>query len=80
MTNKTIGMVTCPLCNEPAAVRKNKNNKFYYVSRAGLITPSHEFGQTCFVENAEIWGAEGTAAPDAPDCIAEDRSQPGNTL
>ena len=80
MTNKTIGMVTCPLCNEPAAVRKNKNNKFYYISRAGLITPSHDFGQAWFVENAQIWGEDGSAPPGAPDWIAEDRSNPDNTL
>ena len=80
MTNKTIGMVTCPLCNELAAVRKNKNSKFYYISRAGLITPSAEFGQTWFVEHAEIWGEDGSAPEGAPDWIREDRSQPGNTL
>ena len=79
MTNKTIGMVTCPLCDEPAAVRKNKNGKFYYISRAGLITPSADFGQTWFVENAEIWG-EGGPPADAPDWIREDRSNPDNTL
>ena len=80
MTNKTIGMVTCPLCKELAAVRKNKNGKFYYISRAGLITPSAEFGQTWFVEHAEIWGEEGSAPEGAPDWIREDRSNPANTL
>lgn len=78
MTNKTIGMVTCPLCNQPAAVRKNKNNKFYYISRAGLITPSAEFGQAWFVDNATIWG-DADPPGDAPDWIREDRSNPANT-
>ena len=80
MTNKTIGMVTCPLCDEPAAVRKNRNGKFYYISRAGLITPSADFGQTWFVEHAEIWGEDVSAPPGAPDWIAENRSNPDNTL
>ena len=73
-------MVTCPLCDELAAVRKNRNGKFYYISRAGLITPSAEFGQAWFVDNAEIWGEEGTAPEGSPDWIAENRSNPDNTL
>lgn len=73
-------MLTCPLCLEPAAVRKNRNGKFYFISKAGLITPSAEFGQAWFTEHAEIWGEEGNAPPGAPDWIAENRSQPENTM
>ena len=72
-------MVTCPLCLEPAAVRKNKNNKFYFISAAGLITPSSDFGQAWFMEHAEIWGEDGTPAESAPDWIRENRSNPDNT-
>ena len=77
--NPTIGMVTCPLCNEPAAVRKDKAGRFYYISAAGRISPSSEFGQKWFVENAVIWGVDGTPPDDAPEWIAEGRSWPENS-
>ena len=79
MTNKTIGMVTCPLCNEPAAVRKNQRGKFYYISSAGMITPNDDFGQTWFVEHAAIWGEDGMPPDDVPAWIAENKSHPPNT-
>ena len=60
--NPTIGMVTCPLCNEPAAVRKDRRGKFYYISAAGRISPSNDFGQEWFMEHATIWGETGSTA------------------
>ena len=79
MTNKTIGMVTCPLCNEFAAVRKNHKGKFYYISAAGCITPNDDFGQIWFAENANIWGEEGMPPDGTPDWIIGGRSHPPNT-
>jgi len=79
MNNKTIGIVTCPFCLEPAAVRKNKNGKFYYISKAGLITPSGDFGQEWFAENATMWGEEGEPPDGTPAWIVENKSNPPNT-
>jgi len=78
MSNPTIGMVTCPLSGEPAAVRRDKRRNFYYISIAGKIAPSSDFGQQWFADNATIWG-EGMPPDDAPDWIAEGKSFPENT-
>ena len=79
-SNKTIGMVTCPLCNEPAAVRKDKNGRFYYISRAGRLSPSNDFGQQWFAENATIWGDDGLPPDDAPEWIVDGKSWPDNSM
>lgn len=78
MANETIGMVECPLSGELAAVRKDKRGAFYYISIAGRIAPSADFGQEWFLEHATIWG-DGPPPDDCPDWIAQGKSYPPAT-
>jgi hypothetical protein len=79
MANKTIGMVRCPLSGELAAVRKDRRGAFYYISAAGRIAPSTDFGQEWFLANATIWGEGGTPPANCPEWIAQGKSWPPAT-
>lgn len=49
--NETIGFVICPMTGEQSEVRKNKNNKLYFVGAAGQITPNRPAGQAWLQSN-----------------------------
>ena len=53
--NPDIGEIKCPMCNNIAPVRKDRNGKLYYVSDAGMIKPNMPEGQNWLLENAVIW-------------------------
>ncbi|MPY23913.1 hypothetical protein [Shewanella sp. YLB-07] len=53
--NPDIGEILCPLCNKLAPVRKDRNGKLYYVSKAGMIKPNLPAGQDWLLNNAVIW-------------------------
>lgn len=60
--NPDIGEILCPLCNELAPVRKDRNGKLYYVSEAGMIKPNMPEGQNWLLDNAVIWPHGGKPA------------------
>ena len=55
--NPDIGEIKCPFCGLVAPVRKDRNGKLYYVSKAGMIKPNLPEGQEWMLEHATIWGA-----------------------
>lgn len=78
MSNPTIGMVKCPFSGELGAVRKDKRGAFYFISVAGRLAPSADFGQEWFLEHATIWGDREPPA-DVPDWIVQGKSFPPAT-
>ena len=57
MANETIGKLKngCPFTGQPAEVRKDKNGKLYFYSRAGLIKPNLPEGQDWMLENSVMY-------------------------
>jgi len=52
--NETIGYVICPFSGQRSEVRRNKNNKLYYVGEGGQITPNRPAGQAWLENNMEL--------------------------
>lgn len=61
MPNPTIGTVICPLLGDLADVRQDKNQKLYYVGKAGIISPKTVDGQNWLKEHANLKGQEEPA-------------------
>lgn len=71
--NDNIGHIVCGChgCTELAALRRDKNGKFYHdCLDCGRIAPNMEDGQRRIMERAVIWGPDGAPA-DVPRWIGE---------
>ena len=71
--NDNIGHIVCGChgCQELAALRRDRNGKFYHdCLDCGRIAPNMEGGQQRIMDTAVIWGPEG-APDDVPRWIGE---------
>ncbi len=79
--NETIGIVTCPICENPAEVRQYRNKPtLYWVCRCGKMTPSRSFGQDWILSHARMLSDQERAELNArrPDFRGM-RLKPGET-
>jgi hypothetical protein len=64
----------CPHCSAKAAVRKDTGGRLYYICECGGPFYASEF----LLENAVIWGEEGTPPDNCPEWIRRGlRYKPG---
>lgn len=55
MANETIGRIKCPIGGDWAELRKDKQGKFYWYGKAGMIKPNLEPGQEFILSKAILF-------------------------